>query len=417
MSQKLDAVFVREYLLLQKADSASAKKIKRKMGKKKIYLETRYYNNLENDGIGILKNFITLKKHKPGFFGVIIDTNNLIHDPFQIPVFPLQWDIVCLESDINKYDFKNPLNTKFFCSTEIHNTGHFVVNLRSSFKLISILKHSKTWSEFIKYLNFVQLFTVTQFPYSNPEHPIKHAKTILNVKELSTVFDKQFQSKTNTERWSILPSISLVCILKDTQHFFYNLYAFLKLEYPREKLQLVIFDDQKLDKKLQHLLPPNDNRIKIVAIDPTDKKLPLGYKLNMALKYCETDVVFHFFNDNIYLTQNFYDIIKAFLLSGSDIICSVDTLYSNNTISKELDIANMMYNKKFWQVLFYEDSFETKDQDVLDLFLRNRMSCVKYLPSLFFSFKRETSLSENKLPFDVTSLIPKQLTEAYKMSC
>ena len=49
----------------------------------------------------------------------------------------------------------------------------------------------------------------------------------------------------------MLPSISIICIISDIPKFIHLLHTFLKLDYPIDKLELIVIDHLNIEKKIK----------------------------------------------------------------------------------------------------------------------------------------------------------------------
>ena len=194
----------------------------------------------------------------------------------------------------------------------------------------------------------------------------------------------------------------------------------MKIDYPRDKLQLLVVDDQDADKRLKGILP-NDSRIKILNITQKDKEqvlktFPTGYKLNIANKYASHDLIFHFFDTNVYAVDNFKSLIKGYIVSKKYALTSVDTGFLNekSLVAKIPDLANLLYHKQFWKAC----SFDEKEDDSIVLmkkFFAGRYACFGFVPFIQCSFKMGAPYSSKhkELPFSLKHLVPKSTRESF----
>lgn len=447
----IDPILVDQYLLIYSGNSLSqeAKRIKKKFRKnwRGTELTTVGTENFIENGHLLLGEHIRQLKRLGKFnkcqsIGVIVDCNKTIDNITLVPPPPLEWDILCLQSDIHKYNFEDANNSIYWCKSHVNSTYNFVINAASVKAVEACIGESKNWNEFTDKLNTqIKLFSMAR--HLGMSENISQPQTLLDVKlnnvtaNFETVvaeFDKMYNSNTLNEeqRWNVLPKISLVSVLHDTNKFFHLLYTFLKLDYPREKLELIIVDDCDGEKRLKNVLP-NDSRIKIVNITKKsgDKGVgfTLGYKLNMGVKYASHHIIYHFLEGNVYLTNHFTRLVKYFIMSPNNTpaLFSLDTAIESGTenetgvIRKLPDLGNAMYVKNYWKVNTFDDT--VNDTNVLMYkFLTNRLRSAEYLPFLYFSFKCsdksnfQASETDNKLPFKLSKLIPNELVESYRMS-
>jgi cellulose synthase/poly-beta-1,6-N-acetylglucosamine synthase-like glycosyltransferase len=69
----------------------------------------------------------------------------------------------------------------------------------------------------------------------------------------------------------LLPSISLVYPVTNQEKIANMIYSFMKMDYPRDKLELVILDGMESDKYFKGVIP-EDKRIKIVKMTNKNKR-------------------------------------------------------------------------------------------------------------------------------------------------
>jgi hypothetical protein len=250
-------------------------------------------------------------------------------------------------------------------------------------------------------------------------------------KNISKNFDEKM---LDTIGDNLLPCVTLICILTDLNKFIHTLYTFLKLNYPKDKLELIIVDDLNLEKKLKQILP-NDARFRYINVNKKPKhdnkgkdtndsiKFPLGYKLNIGVKYAKHNLIGHFFDTNLYIPENFKNIVKSFVISGKDALLSNESGYyiessKESHVSMASDLANMLYIKDFWN--FYK--FENQESDkyvILHKFITFRTDVILYIPFLYYSFcfnkSSESKLKTQILNLDLINLLQKPIQESYKL--
>jgi hypothetical protein len=408
-NQVVNPIVVNDYVLLHHATQTERfKRLKRKLKNKSVWqtFTNKTYKDFQKDAVGTLVEFLKMQKtSQKTNIGVLVDHNVLLHDINVLPPPPLEWDVLCLEADIAKYDFEDQNNNVYWCSSVVNDSGNFVVNPNSLKKVLDLASGSATWQELILKLNTLKLFTITQYMLStNIKRHIADATTdtlqsqqvyqhlstesqptIMQVDSLVASFDKLC---TNDE---MMPNVSLICVLSNTKIFFQALYSFLLLNYPRDRLELIIVDDIDAEKRLKSILP-NDARIKIVNVtkkqsDGSATRFPLGYKLNIGIKYASHNLIAHWFDTNMYFMDNFKSLVKAYIMSQTECVMSVDQGFSQKESVKRCTvpcISNMLYSKNFWKVNSFHE--RCSDSNVLvNEFTKNRRGCIQYVPFLYFS--------------------------------
>lgn len=425
---------VDEYLFLYKEGSANSKKLKKKFAKKGMshFFVSQYYKGtFENECLQIfLKYLIGVKRNIKKYtncVGFLSDDNILVDNIIVLPPQPQSWDILFLECDIKSYDSNNKYDTIYWQALKnINDSRNFVINIHSIDKIITLLQKSKVWSEFVNNLNRLDnMFTIVKTFLSRRENEYvfsgiinkktskeernciieKYNNTIsdkllnqnvdfVNYNKRVALYDEKTFDFTYEEKYMMLPSISLICIISDIDLFIHSLYTFLKIDYPKDKLEFLIIDDKDYEKSIKKLLP-EDGRIKIVNLtkknDNDNMEIPLGNKINMAIKYSKHDVICHFFDTNIYFPDTFINLVKCYIISNKDMLVSGDMgIYEKNTemsvTLKKPDLGNMMYTKKLWKACTFIDMENNKDVLFYN-FTFFRKSCISYIPFLHFSFK------------------------------
>lgn len=384
--------------------------------------------------------------------GVLLDNCVIMADITTLVNVPQDYDILCLNADIKSYDWKsqsqNEKDNIYWHKTNVNDTVNFVINKKAIDKLFQISKSNVDWKNFIEYINKnLNIYTVSgsllsemeenYIYFSNEKYNSKSATEkekqdmlLENEYEYINKLEQFPKNLLNTREYDklkitnddLLPGISLICPFTDKDKFFNIVYTFLKLDYPKDKLELVVVDTNKSDKYLKRMLP-DDPRIKILNIGgkaDENTQFILGYMLNLGVKYAKNNLICHFFDTNCYIWPSFRDIIKYYLLSNRDLMVSCDTgIYSKG--SKKVgvpDIANMIYKKSFWKVLPF-NSHESNNNRLVYKFVYNRLPCVSYLPFVILSFKIDSTIEykndvSKKLNFNLASLVPNNLVESFR---
>lgn len=446
-------------LLIGNPGSVNLKKMKRKLTKQNKIFKQQILKNI-NILECIKKNLIETKHNKSSKnIEILTDDNIIVHKYIDLPEPPNDWDILTLQYDVKKYTFNN---NHYWSKLEILDTKHFIINNKAIDNVLEILKTCKNWNDFIQLLNNFNLYGITQsfisenkdqfihFPYdqynckktSQTEKDLillDYSKTAFNKLKLLNIplldwnktisyFDNQLLNKTPSEKYIMLPSISIICIISDLQKFIHVLHTFLKLDYPIDKLELIVIDHLNIEKKIKGIISlVESKRIKIINIQNkiTDTKIfPLGYLLNLGVKYATNNLIFNFFDTSIYLPETFRNIIKCYLLSGKDLIIGdhelefnkqTDTSFQNDTYN----ISNMLYSKKYWLVNMFK---EIDDPNViLYKFMSFRTNTICKIPSIFWSFKLQDNNNNiwkrlNKINLNLETLITdKTVKESYTL--
>jgi hypothetical protein len=450
----MESVPINNYLFLH-GTTQNAKRIRRKFTKKKLWkmVYPKVYETFDTDAIAFLYNYLVLIKQQKlkinGAFGVITDHNSLMTNIVVIPPVPSQWDVLCLDSLVSSYDFQHKDNNVYWCKMQVQDSHNFIINNNDNCiqTLLSLLKTCKTWNEFIKGINrSLNVFGITQHNLSENDKVYIDQSTLrshnsyslscekvlnkqktecLNAELFVQKFDAVYKTLSSDQQYNVFPHITCICILNDAQRFFHLLHSFLKIDYPPDKLHMVIVDDQNLESKIKPFLP-NEQRIKIVNISQSKQentylRLPVGYKLNLGVKYAnvKTDIFFHMFDESSYFIDKFKTLVKTFLTSDKDILVSYDCASSLlNAVKDTPSIHNLMYRKDIHSFLPFVEN-ESDSNIILAYFLKNRIPCVGYLPFLYFSFNYTPVNSEEytkNLSFDLKNIVPEIVKESLELT-
>lgn len=442
----MSGVQIKNYIMLFKNDeSLIHKRNKKKLSKKHILKRVNFefvkYTQESKLLDTLSKALSSVKKHHANEYGVILDTNIIVHDITYVPVFPDKYDILCLESELDSYKKGND-NSLYWTPTNILSSGNFIINGSSVDKVLEIIKSSKDTTQFYKNLNRLNVYTVTQTHFSETEKHYIHDPLVIN-KKLSDQDILQYESKLANEFYNkfvslnlpvdklqtvnindnLLPKISLICPFTDKTKFFHTLLSFLKLDYPRHLLELVIVDDSKSEKELNL---PEDKRIRLINIDnKNNDTLPFGYKLNVGVKHSSNELVLHFFDTNNY-NLNLRKLVSHFILSKKECTMSLDSGLYNKTLGngshvKLPDLANCLYTKDFWRKCSFEEishNFLIKS-DLVYKWISYRHKEISFLPFVYMSFKfaEDTNIfiPTNECPLNLSTLVDKKIKESYDL--
>lgn len=458
---------VDEYLFLYKEGSLNSKKLKRKFTKKRLLNLVNnifYKDDFNRESVQILLTYLkdvkkrNLKKDELKCIGFLSDDNVILDELFILPPVPENWDILFLECEINEYNHTHKYNTVYWHGLKsIRDSRNFVININSIDRIISLLIKCKTWGDFMNGLsNLDNIYTIVKSFFS--ERECKHVyfqkdkynskKTsqeerdnmineysknvsqkleemdvpFTNYNNLVSVYNDKTKDLSFEENYIMLPSISLICVMSNLEKIIHALYTFLKLDYPRDKLELILIDDNDYEKKIKGYLP-EDGRIKIVNItkknsDKENMKIPIGNKINMGVKYASYNLIYHYFDTNIYLPEKFKDLVKCYIMSNKDALMSGDTglFYKDESMFlKKVDLGNMLYTKSFWKACSFIDVEDHRDILTYN-FIYFRRDCIAYIPFLYYSFiyaKDNNTKNGKFLPFSLEKIVNENIKESF----
>ncbi len=187
-----------------------------------------------------------------------------------------------------------------------------------------------------------------------------------------------------------LPYVSILTPTKNRRKFFkMAVHSFLNFDYPKEKLEWVIVDDSDDGTTLKGILP-RDKRIKYVR-KKTKRKIPVGEKRNMCIKYASHDVFINMDDDDYYVPCSIKSRVKVLLtypninIVGCGLVCCYDLEHkafyhvgSNYSLAE----ASMCFRRKFWE----ERSFDKVVMGEGNKFLKHRKEQAMAIPYSFIMF-------------------------------
>ena len=422
------------------------KNIKRKIRKSGLNSVDFSYVNVSTNFDGLLtelKNVIT-SKTKQHFVVGILNANNVIVIPrliASIPQAPEAYDILCLEGDIKAYS-PSQYDTIYWKSANVSASGHYILNAKSINKFIS---NFKTPCELSTKLN---VYCITQYHYSfKQEHaglvmPTTINKKFETAKKEHQTFLKSVGDVGKTmnfclcelnERIGKSPDVSFVCVMTDAGLFFNTLNTFLRLGLTG-KSELIVIDDTGSDKKIDRLIA-NVGNVKYINITPKSgeiEKYPLGYKLNLGVKYSEYDRICILSDTHVYNTVRLVKCINILSAETQAIISDYTGLFDKNTfvscVSFVPDIHCMVFTKDFWKNFSFEETLDDS-KSIICLWIVFRQNLVKFRPFIDFGFcinekamvcgckycNCEGTLETHKSSFDLRKLIHPSIEESVKI--
>jgi glycosyltransferase involved in cell wall biosynthesis len=105
---------------------------------------------------------------------------------------------------------------------------------------------------------------------------------------------------------SELPTVSVVTLTHNRKKFFrLAIFNFNQIDYPKDKLEWVIYDTSNKENRVEDLLPGEDKRSKYnIKYFKSDCVETIGESRNFALKNCSNDIVVFFDDDDYYPSES-----------------------------------------------------------------------------------------------------------------
>lgn len=134
-----------------------------------------------------------------------------------------------------------------------------------------------------------------------------------------------------SDQYRQLPAVSIITSINDINKFFVLLHCFFTMNYPRDLLKLYVCDQYDMNKKFAHIIT-NDPRVVFLSMQTKDEQhVPLGYQLNAAMKYVETDLVTFMFDDSMYDPNYIRNSVMTILGTDTSLIFN-KLVVSNRTL-------------------------------------------------------------------------------------
>ena len=105
---------------------------------------------------------------------------------------------------------------------------------------------------------------------------------------------------------SELPSVSVVTLTHNRKKFFrLAIFNFNQIDYPRDKLEWIIYDTSNNENRVEDLLPSEDKRGKYnIKYFKSNSLESIGESRNFAMKNCSNDIIVFFDDDDYYPAES-----------------------------------------------------------------------------------------------------------------
>lgn len=401
---------------------------------KKKELHNNFYTPKENETF--MKWLFSNINTKTKSLGYINDNVYIVHNPINLPQAPKDWDILCVNGEILKYDFSDENNSIYWVRSVLRNSNTFIINsekLLSILTTVQIIKRNidseKTFFEILS--TKLKTFIITQYFFTeNIDNSVEKDKTISKNKDYSEYYkansllmDKSIEN-ININQLNFapkdyvmtgFPKISFIIPLDNYVNFFHNFLLTSQLNYLN--FEIIVVDYLNYEKKVKHLLKLHASKVRFIQISPIeyskkygnlkDKKIPLGFIFNSAVKSCQGEIIFPFFPDKHYNIENVENLVKNYLFSGKECFIGKnlkkynlkDGLVYNS--DKNISLSNMFFTQKFWLSYTFDESCDD-EKTLIYKFIKDRLNTICFYDSLewcfdIFSSTEETNGQEIKL--------------------
>ena len=171
--------------------------------------------------------------------------------------------------------------------------------------------------------------------------------------------------KAKVEKINEYPMVSLVTLVHNRKEFFnLSVYNYNTNDYPKDKIEWVVYDTSKEDQKVEKLLPPLDEREKEnIKYIHNDKVMSIGETRNTAISYCSNEIIIFNDDDDFYYPKNITKRVESLLNSGKKIVgCTILGCFNinkcisfiesnpiNNNLQDRVSVATLGFYKSSWE--------------------------------------------------------------------
>lgn len=161
------------------------------------------------------------------------------------------------------------------------------------------------------------------------------------------------------------PKISLVTLVHNRKEFFnLSVYNYNTNEYPKDKIEWIVYDTSKDEQSVEKLLPPIEEREKQnIKYIHNNTIMSIGETRNQAVLSCSNDIVIFNDDDDFYYPKNIMKRVEELLHSGKKIVgCTIlgcfninkciSFIESNpitNNIQDRVSVATLGFYKSCWE--------------------------------------------------------------------
>lgn len=167
------------------------------------------------------------------------------------------------------------------------------------------------------------------------------------------------------------PNVSIVTLTHNRLDFFdLSVFNFNNTNYPKDKIEWIIYDtsieDEKVDKKLPPLEERNKQNIKYYH---DTNKLSVGEKRNRAVSKCNNDIILFMDDDDYYYDISVKQRVTELMNSGKGIVgCTIlgcfninkgisfiESSNMNEVFQNRVSVATLCFYKSIWEKHNFED--------------------------------------------------------------
>ena len=147
---------------------------------------------------------------------------------------------------------------------------------------------------------------------------------------------------------SELPTVSVVTLTHNRKKFFrLAIFNFNQIDYPRDKLEWIIYDTSNKENQVEDLLPTEDKRNKYnMKYFKSECLESIGESRNFAMKHCSNDIIVLFDDDDYYPAESVKNRVTPFIDDSSlnIVACSALGTFEINKYVSFVDYPDVFEN-------------------------------------------------------------------------
>lgn len=154
------------------------------------------------------------------------------------------------------------------------------------------------------------------------------------------------KSKEYSNNDEDLPNISIMTLVHNRKNVFkLAIYNFNSIDYPKEKLEWVVYDSSNNEETVESLLPDKETREKLnIKYIHEENTNSIGANRNRAIEYCSNDYIAIMDDDDYYKPSNIKYRIKELLKNDVSIVgCNIMGVFDTNKYVSFID-SNKSYS-------------------------------------------------------------------------
>ena len=185
--------------------------------------------------------------------------------------------------------------------------------------------------------HFIKIINATIVKPTDNSRPTKRTSSPLKPTKPPKVVVSKDEIKDLVVSDDALPTVSILTLTHNRKKFFnLAIYNFNNIDYPRNKLEWVIYDTSNEANNVEKLLPPEDSRGKYnIRYFKENKIETIGNSRNFAISQCKNDIIVMMDDDDYYPDTSVRQRVAPFVDDTVKIACCsiIGTFEINKYIS------------------------------------------------------------------------------------